>query len=260
LQQRDLFDANMHALARADACAAPPPRFAGLAPAPLAVSLASSDSACSINRTLWHALDFLAPSTRLVVHIGCGSPATTEERKALGAISPRVLVNPRCESVDPKDGTPSPSPWPRPGSGLESTTVRRRPSPPPLYSPSATTASPGTLLHAHLLNVRLLSAAPPHAVLLASADMRWLAPGVEALVSSRTSSVYGASYLPWEQAFEAIPPNRRAATPIPGPAPASTTYTSHPHPHPHAHAHLHLHLPLTLPWPTPTSTSTPALP
>ena len=98
--------------------------------------------------------------------------------------------------------------------------------------------------------MRLLSAAPPRAVLLASADMRWLAPGVEALVSSRTSSVYGASYLPWEQAFEAIPPNRRAATPIPGPgAPASTTYTSHPHPHPHAHAHLHLHLPLS---PNPT--------
>ena len=47
------IDFHMHALARADACAAPPPRFAGLAPAPLAVSLASSDSACAINRTLY---------------------------------------------------------------------------------------------------------------------------------------------------------------------------------------------------------------
>jgi len=183
----------MHALARADACAAPPPRFAGLAPAPLAVSLASSDSTCSINRTLRRALDFLAPSTRLVVHIGCGSPATTEERKALGAISPRVIVNPRCESVDPTDGT---------------------------------------LLHAHLLNMRVLSAAPPGAallapcisrtsrpylphispgaVLLASADMRWLAPGVEGAVARRVSSAHQASWLPWVMAWEAIPPNRRA--------------------------------------------------
>ena len=127
----------MHMLARADACAAPPPRFAGLAPAPLAVSLASSDSACSINRTLRRALDFLAPSTRLVVHIGCGSPATTEERKALGAISPRVIVNPRCESVDPQDGT---------------------------------------LLHAHLLNMRVLAAAPPGAALLAPCISRTSRP------------------------------------------------------------------------------------
>ena len=127
----------MHAFARADACAAPPPRFAGLAPAPLAVSLASSDSTCSINRTLRRALDFLAPSTRLVVHIGCGSPATTEERKALGAISPRVTVNPRCESVDPTDGT---------------------------------------LLHAHLLNMRVLSAAPPGAALLAPGISRTSRP------------------------------------------------------------------------------------
>ena len=52
-----------------------------------------------------HALGYLAPSTRLVLHIGCGSPVTPEEREALGAISPRVLLNPRCESVDPKDGT-----------------------------------------------------------------------------------------------------------------------------------------------------------
>ena len=40
-----------------------------------------------------------------MLHIGCGSPVTSEEREALGAISPRVLLNPRCESVDPKDGT-----------------------------------------------------------------------------------------------------------------------------------------------------------
>lgn len=156
----------------ADACAVPPPSVPGLAHVPLAVSLASSDSACSINHTLWHALDFLAPSTQLVVHIGCGSPATQAERRALGAISPRVLINPLCESVNAKDGT---------------------------------------ILHAHLLNVRLLSAAPPQAVLLASADMRWLARGVEAAATSRVSSVFEASWLPWEQALEALPPNRRAA-------------------------------------------------
>jgi hypothetical protein len=204
-------------LERADACAAPPPRFSGLAPAPLAVSLASSDSACSINRTLRLALDFLAPSTQLVVHIGCGSPATTEERKALGAISPRVLVNPRCESVDPKDGT---------------------------------------LLHAHLLNMRLLAAAPPGAallapcispipppyspriapgaVLLASADMRWLAPGAEGAIARRVSSAHRASWVSWEVALDAIPPNRRAQTTLsrivtPCPCP----YPLHPHPHPH---------------------------
>ena len=120
MQQRGLcFDSNMHALARADACAAPPPRFAGLAPAPLAVSLASSDSACSINRTLWHALDFLAPSTRLVVHIGCGSPATTEERKALGAISPRVLVNPHAASRSTRR-TARPRPHPGPDQEVAS--------------------------------------------------------------------------------------------------------------------------------------------
>ena len=146
---RRTIDFHMHALARADACAAPPQRFAGLAPAPLAVSLASSDSACSINRTLWHALDFLAPSTRLVVHIGCGSSATQEERRALGAISPRVLVNPRCESVDPKDGTPSPSPRPRPGAELESTCDHHHhpsthPLPPPRHQARSSTPTCST--------------------------------------------------------------------------------------------------------------------
>ena len=35
----------------------------------------------------------------------------------------------------------------------------------------------GSILLAHLLNMRLLAAAPPEAVLLDSADMRWLAHG-----------------------------------------------------------------------------------
>ena len=47
-------------------------------------------------------------------------------------------------------------------------------------------------------------------MLLASADMRWLAPGVEGAIARRVSSAHQASWLPWEMAWEAIPPNRRA--------------------------------------------------
>ena len=154
-----------------DACSSAPPPNAGLTPAPLVVSLASSDPACAINRTLQQALGFLAPTTRLLLHVGCGSPATPEERRLLGAI-PRVLLNPTCAWVNRGDGS---------------------------------------ILLAHLLNMRLLAAAPPEAVLLASADMRWLAHGVEAAATSRVSSALDASYIGYDGAIAAIAPRQRAA-------------------------------------------------
>lgn len=151
-------------LRAADVAAAATP-----AAASIVVSLASSDPPCAINASLSNLLSRLAPSSGVVLHIGCGSSATDEERLAFGRI-PRVTLNPDCLRVRAGDGS---------------------------------------ILHAHLLNAALLAAAPPCTLVMASADMHWLANGIEAAATRRVSSALSATWIGVDDAIQSITPRLR---------------------------------------------------
>jgi len=147
-----------------------------LAASGFAVSLTTSDPHCAINATLTSLLSHLGqppdqPSTRVILHVGCGANATSEEREALGRL-PRVTLNPKCVHVSAGDGS---------------------------------------ILLAHLLNVRLLATAPPQTLLLASADMRWIASGAEAAAARRVSSAIGAAWIELGAAVAAVAPRHRVS-------------------------------------------------
>ena len=121
----------------------------------VAVSLVSSDPACGVRDAVSNILR--SSDALVVVHVGCYSAATPAERAALSG--DRVLVDPACVPV---------------------------------------LRAYGSLLHAHLRNVGLLGtcarrrstphvaprigalARPPSHVVLAAANLYWVAPGLEA--------------------------------------------------------------------------------
>mmetsp|Transcript_29593 Transcript_29593/g.95602 ORF Transcript_29593/g.95602 Transcript_29593/m.95602 type:complete len:314 (+) Transcript_29593:140-1081(+) len=135
----------------------------------VALSLSTSDPPATIQLILLNLLAFTAPSTRVVLHIGCGSVATAADKQRLGQL-PRVILNPECLEVHRNDGT---------------------------------------ILHAHLLNAALLASVPPRLLMLASADMRWLAAGAEVAALSRTVSVSEAPWMDLDLAYKAVHPRHR---------------------------------------------------
>ena len=137
----------------------------------MAVSLSTSDLPCAINHTLANLFTHLAHTTFVVLHIGCGSNTTAAERRLFGS-RPRVRLNPECVRVHGGDGS---------------------------------------ILHAHLLNANLLASAPPRTLLLASADMRWLASGVEAAAARAVSSVLSAPWIQLDEVVAAIRKNARSS-------------------------------------------------
>ena len=127
-------------------------------------SVSTSDPACSVERSIKDLLRH-TKSGLIVVHVGCGSTATRVEREGLRNVNPeRVMVNPICV---PTNRTIS--------------------------------HSYGSVLHAHLVNVGMLSRLadekmipePSHFVLVA-ADMVWLKSNVERYVKTHDSSALRA--------------------------------------------------------------------
>ena len=130
-------------------------------------SLSGSDPACALRRSLKDVLSHTNGSL-VVVHIGCASSTTLIEREQLRGIDPeRVLVNPTCVPV------------------------RRTMS-----------RGYGSILHAHMVNVGLVSRLiaakrlpEPSHVVLVSADMVWLRGGVERYVRTHGASTHRAGII-----------------------------------------------------------------
>lgn len=145
----------------------------------VAISLITSDGFCVINRTLHNILNRTLPSTRVALHVGCGSPANARQRRQLGRLSSRVLLNPACVPVE-----------------------RNR----------------GSILRAHLLNVGLLAsvaAPPPSHLVLQSADMVWERRGMERFVERHGTSLHGASALSWASPrLQVEPPPPQPPVPV----------------------------------------------
>ena len=129
-------------------------------PSLIAVSLATSDRACRVERSARNALEFTAEAV-VVLHVGCGSPASDATRAALWAESARLVLNPDCVP---------------------------------------TFRAFGSILHAHVRNflyARRLARAhalpTPSHFLFESADMTWLRRGVEQHVRATGASAFHAS-------------------------------------------------------------------
>lgn len=192
-----------------------------LAASGFAVSLTTSDPHCAINATLTSLLSHLEqppdqPSTRVILHVGCGANTTSEERNALGRL-PRVTLNPKCVHVTAGDGSillahllnvrllatascaaraaarallPA---YPRPQHSIDSVSAAA------LIAPASRQPCPLPLQ------------APPQTLLLASADMRWIASGAEAAAARRVSSAIGAAWIDLGAAVAAVAPRHRAS-------------------------------------------------
>ena len=129
-----------------------------------AISLVTSDNTCSVTRSLEGLIRY-ARRSLVLLHVGCHSPNTLQNRSFWASLSPsQIIVNPQCVP---------------------------------------TARVHGSILHAHMLNVamlgRLVEATlvhPPSRIVLGAADMFWVRSGVEDFVQQSVSSVYQAHRAP----------------------------------------------------------------
>lgn len=124
----------------------------------VAVSLASSEAPCAVRQSVVDVLAVAVPATLVVIHVGCYSPASPTDRVALADAFPgRAVLNPACVP---------------------------------------TLRAYGSILHAHLRNVKFLAAlygsSGPSHVILAAANLAWRARGFEAFAVRTGASALAA--------------------------------------------------------------------